>query len=69
MRANSVVALEHRESTDRAGDADGREAGMARGGERTAVIHARNDGHSRWHLVVQEASDFLSQDGSDAVVE
>src|SRR5262245_56763242 len=69
VRADVVVAGEHREALDRRGNANRRETRMSGGGEGAPVIHGRTDGDAGGHLVVEEPPHAAAQDRRDLVVE
>ena len=69
MWADAVVALQHREATQRGRDADGGESGVAGGGEGAAVVHRRGDSHAGGHLVVEQSAYTLPQFGGDDAVQ
>ena len=68
MRTDIIETLQHRESDDRTGNSHRRETRMAGCGIRSSVIHGRGNCHAGRHLVIQQATDALSQFGSDLFV-
>lgn len=63
--ADAVIAGEHGEAAKRSGNADGREAGVAGGGEGAAVVHGGADRDASRHFVVEQPADFLPQHGGE----
>ena len=68
MRPHSVVALQHREPSNRRGNSDCCKARMTRGGKRPAVVHRSDNGNSGWHLVIEQPPNLLPQDRRNLTV-
>ena len=64
MRPYVVVAVQPSETPEHGGDADGREAGVARRRIGSPMVHGRADCHAGGHLVVQQSAHALPQGGA-----
>ena len=42
---------------------------MTRGGERSAVVHRSNNGHTGWHLVIEQPPHLLPQDRRNLAIQ
>ena len=69
VRADVVVAVQHGEAFDRAGQTDGRKSRMARRRIRSAVIHRIRDRNAGGHFVVQQSPHLQPQHRGDFLIQ